>query len=148
MSHDGFRQHSSHWGSFQARADASGQWQIRPFDQDPAPSDLLGNIPAALDHPARLTRPLVRRGWLSDGPGPDPRRGRDSYVEMCWDEALDLAARELGRLGAGPDLPQSGDLPGARVFGGSYGWASAGRFHHAQSQLWTCPGSVPVGCSC
>lgn len=135
MSHDGFRQHSSHWGSFQARADASGQWQIRPFDQDPAPSDLLGNIPAALDHPARLTRPLVRRGWLSDGPGPDPRRGRDSYVEMCWDEALDLAARELGRLGAGPDLPQSGDLPGARVFGGSYGWASAGRFHHAQSQL-------------
>jgi biotin/methionine sulfoxide reductase len=24
--------------------------------------------------------------------------------------------------------------PGA-VFGGSYGWASAGRFHHAQSQI-------------
>lgn len=101
MSHDGFRQHSSHWGSFQARADASGHWQIRPFEQDPAPSALLDNIPAALDHPARLTRPLVRRGWLSDGPGPDSRRGRDSYVEMDWDEALDLAARELRRLGAG-----------------------------------------------
>lgn len=135
MHHDGFRQHSSHWGSFQARADAAGRWQIRPFDRDPAPSALLDNIPAALDHPARLTRPLVRRGWLSDGPGPDARRGRDSYVEMDWDAALDLAARELRRLGAGPDLPQDGALPGARVFGGSYGWASAGRFHHAQSQL-------------
>lgn len=28
------------------------------------------------------------------------------------------------------------DLHGpASIFGGSYGWASAGRFHHAQSQI-------------
>ena len=41
--------------------------------------------------------------------------------------ALDLLAGELRRVYAsyGPD----------GVFGGSYGWASAGRFHHAQSQL-------------
>ena len=41
--------------------------------------------------------------------------------------ALDLLAGELRRVygSYGPD----------GVFGGSYGWASAGRFHHAQSQL-------------
>lgn len=130
-----FRQHSSHWGTFRARCGVAGALEIEPFAGDPEPSALLGNIAASLDHPARLRRPLVRKGWLEDGPGPDARRGRDHYIEMDWDAALDLAARELIRLGAGPDLAETGTLPGAQVFGGSYGWASAGRFHHAQSQL-------------
>lgn len=130
-----FRQHSSHWGMFRARQGADGEMEIEPFADDPAPSALLANIPASLDHPARLSRPLVRKGWLQDGPGPDARRGRDSYIEMDWDAALDLAARELIRLGASAELAETGILPGAQVFGGSYGWASAGRFHHAQSQL-------------
>jgi biotin/methionine sulfoxide reductase len=46
---------------------------------------------------------------------------------MEWDAVLDLLAGELKRVH---------DTHGAGgVFGGSYGWASAGRFHHAQSQL-------------
>jgi biotin/methionine sulfoxide reductase len=122
-----FRQHSSHWGTFQARPSADGL-EIQPFAEDPAPSPLLGNIPAALTHPARLTQPLIRKGWLEDGPGPDRRRGADTYVAVDWETALSLAAKELARLG-------QGDTPGAHVFGGSYGWSSAGRFHHAQSQL-------------
>ena len=49
------------------------------------------------------------------------------FVPVSWDTALDLLATELHRVYGtfGPD----------GVFGGSYGWASAGRFHHAQSQL-------------
>ncbi len=130
-----FRQDSSHWGAFQARALPEGGLEVRPFGADPAPSALLGSISASLTHPARLSRPLVRRGWLEDGPGPDTRRGRDGYVELDWETALDLAAPELRRLGASGDLPADGPLPGTRVFGGSCGWASAGRFNHAQSQL-------------
>jgi biotin/methionine sulfoxide reductase len=132
---DRHRQHSSHWGTFRARFLADGEMEIVPFERDPEPSALLANLPGAPRHPARLGRPLARRGWLRDGPGPDERRGRDDYVEVPWDEALDLAARELARLGAAAVLPETGRLPGAGVYGGSYGWASAGRFHHAQSQL-------------
>jgi biotin/methionine sulfoxide reductase len=46
---------------------------------------------------------------------------------VSWEAALDLLAAELRRVYGryGPD----------GVYGGSYGWASAGRFHHAQSQL-------------
>jgi biotin/methionine sulfoxide reductase len=118
--------HSSHWGAF------SGQWVgdrlvITPHPGDPDPNPLIQNFPEALRHRARVAKPMVRRGWLERGPGQDSRRGRDAFVEMEWDDALDLLAAELKRVR---------DTHGARsVFGGSYGWSSAGRFHHAQSQL-------------
>ncbi len=118
--------HSSHWGAF------SGQWVgdrlvITPHPGDPDPNPLIQNFPDALRHRARVARPMVRRGWLEHGPGPDSRRGRDAFVEMEWDDVLDLLAAELKRV-------RDNHGPGA-VFGGSYGWSSAGRFHHAQSQL-------------
>jgi len=47
---------------------------------------------------------------------------------VSWDEALDLVAGELGRV--------KRDFGNQAIFGGSYGWASAGRFHHAQSQSY------------
>ena len=70
---------------------------------------------------------MIRRGWLEHGPGPDRRRGCDEFVPVSWDEALDRLAAELRRVYTthGPRA----------VFGGSYGWASAGRFHDAQHQL-------------
>ncbi len=120
------RPHSSHWGAFSARV-ADGAVSVVPHPGDPDPSPLLGNIPAAISHPARIARPMVRRGWLERGPGPDAARGRDEFVALDWPEVLDRVAAELRRVyathGAG------------KVFGGSYGWSSAGRFHHAQSQV-------------
>ncbi|MFE3138354.1 molybdopterin-dependent oxidoreductase [Streptomyces scopuliridis] len=120
---------TSHWGAYRVRPGAGpdGGLDIRPHPQDPSPSPLLRNIDGALRHPTRVRRPAVRRGWLEQGPGPTDRRGREPFVEIGWDEALDLTAAELARVR---------DTHGpAAVFGGSYGWASAGRFHHAQSQL-------------
>ncbi|MFI5586152.1 molybdopterin-dependent oxidoreductase [Amycolatopsis sp. NPDC051758] len=118
---------TSHWGAFSAEVDTDGRLRVVPHPADPAPSPLLGNLAAALDHPSRVTRPAVRRGWLEDGPGPDERRGHDEFVEVPWDEVLDRLAAELGRV-----RTEHGNQA---IFGGSYGWASAGRFHHAQSQL-------------
>jgi biotin/methionine sulfoxide reductase len=121
-----FQPHSSHWGAF------SAAWQddrlvVKPHPADPDPNPLLQNFPEALRHKARIARPMVRRGWLERGPGADDRRGRDAFVPMAWDRVLDMLGRELARV-------RDAHGPGA-IFGGSYGWASAGRFHHAQSQL-------------
>lgn len=118
--------HSSHWGSFHARP-APGGIAIEPRPGDPRPSPLLGNLPASLRHPSRVTRPAIRRSWLTNGPGPTPARGSEPFVEVEWDVAIRALGGELARVY---------ETYGAEaVYGGSYGWASAGRFHHAQSQV-------------
>jgi len=122
----GLLPHTSHWGVFSAFWQ-DGRLEVRPHPGDPDPNRIIENFPDALRHRARIARPMIRRGWLERGPGRDHRRGRDEFVEMEWDKALDLLALELRRV-------RDGHGPGA-VFGGSYGWASAGRFHHAQSQI-------------
>lgn len=121
-----FVPHTSHWGAFSARW-KNGELEVRPHPADPDPNGILQNFPDALRHRARIAQPMIRRGWLERGPGPDPRRGRDEFVPVSWEKALDLLGGELMRV-------RDEHGPGA-VFGGSYGWASAGRFHHAQSQV-------------
>lgn len=127
-SDDGLRlkSHSSHWGAFRASW-SDGVLQVRPHPDDPDPNHLIDNLPGAIRSDIRVSQPMVRKGWLQDGPGPDTRRGRDDFVPVPWDEVLDRLAVELKRIA---------DVHGCRaIFGGSYGWSSAGRFHHAQSQV-------------
>jgi biotin/methionine sulfoxide reductase len=123
--------HLAHWGAFGVEVAGEGDdarvVAVHGHADDPAPSPLHANVVGDGLTRGRVARPAVRRGWLEGGPGPDDRRGSDHYVEVGWDETLDLAAGELRRVRA--------EHGNAAIFGGSYGWASAGRFHHAQSQL-------------
>jgi len=121
-----YRPHSAHWGVFSAAWDGS-MLSVRPHPGDPDPNPLLQNFAAALRHRARVGEPMVRRGWLERGPGPDRMRGCDEFVPMPWAEVLDRVAAELRRVKEVHGLEA--------IFGGSYGWSSAGRFHHAQSQV-------------
>lgn len=76
----------------------------------------------------RITQPMVREGWLADGAGPaNGRRGRDRFVPVSHDHALDLVSSEIERLRS--------TFGNAAIYASSYGWSSAGRFHHAQSQI-------------
>jgi biotin/methionine sulfoxide reductase len=118
---------TSHWGAYRVQAEPHGEIAVTPHPDDPAPSPLLGNVAGALRHATRVRRPAVRRGWLTRGPGPSDRRGHEPFCEVSWDRALDLVAAELARV-----RKAHGN---EAIFGGSYGWASAGRFNHAQSQL-------------
>jgi biotin/methionine sulfoxide reductase len=119
--------HLSHWGAFRVTVDDDRVVAVDGHPDDPAPSPLLANFVDGVRHRARITRPAIRKGWLENGPGPDDRRGADEFVEVDWAEALDLVAGELQRV-----RTTHGN---ESIFGGSYGWASAGRFHHAQGQL-------------
>src|SRR3954451_87348 len=119
--------HMSHWGAFRVTVDGNEIVDAVGHPDDPAPSPLLANFRDGIRNESRIARPVVRRGWLERGPGPDGRRGGDAFVEVDWAEALDLIAGELQRV--------RNVYGNEAIYGGSYGWASAGRFHHAQSQL-------------
>ncbi len=118
---------AAHWGLFTARTRDGDITAVRPWSGDSAPSPLLGNIPGSVRHRSRVARPAVRRGWLERGPGPADRGRDQDYVQPGWDEVLDALAAEYARI-----VREHGN---SAIYGGSYGWASAGRFHHAQSQL-------------
>lgn len=119
--------HSSHWGVFLAATDGAGKVSVRPYPADPDPNPILENFRDGVSHRARIRAPMVRKGWLENGPAPDTGRGNDDFIEVSWNDALDLVASELRRV-----HERYGT---ASIFGGSYGWSSAGRFHHAQSQV-------------
>lgn len=119
---------ATHWGSFVAVVDSGLLVRIEPRGDDPAPSPIGPGMVTAAEDGARVLRPAVRKGWLDGLPRADETaRGSDAFVEVSWDDALTLVSEELRRVRA-----QHGNRA---VFGGSYGWASAGAFHNAQAQL-------------
>lgn len=120
--------HTSHWGAFEAAVRDDKVVEIIPSPADQAPAQFLSSTRDALYSPLRVTRPAVRRGWLERGHRVGGAgRGQEEFVEVPWEVAFDLVADELRRV-----IEEHGN---SAIFGGSYGWASAGRFHHAKSQL-------------
>ena len=101
---------------------------LTPFAGDRDPSEIGPSIAELLDHPTRsVAPPRGAAGW-ENGPGPaQGGRGGEPFVEIGWDEAERLVAAELERVRS-----RHGNRA---IYAGSYGWASAGRFHHAQSQI-------------
>jgi biotin/methionine sulfoxide reductase len=120
--------HSSHWGAFRARVEGGRLTGVEPFERDTHPSPILDSVAGLPYAPSRIRQPMVREGYLAHGPDGDrSRRGRDAFVAVEWDRALDLVAEAALRVR---------DTHGnASIFAGSYGWASAGRFHHAPTLL-------------
>jgi len=120
--------HSAHWGAFTAQVEEGRVVGVKPFETDPNPTPILQGMPEALYHDCRVAEPMIRKGWLENGPGGKRElRGGDPFVPVSWAKALDLVADELVRV--------KHDHGNEAIFGGSYGWSSAGRFHHAKTQL-------------
>ncbi|MGC3939613.1 molybdopterin-dependent oxidoreductase [Roseobacter sp. EG26] len=119
---------SSHWGTYSVDVVDGQVTGLRNFEHDPDPSPIGHGIVDVLEGPTRITAPMVRKSWLEGGPGTaGQKRGLEEFVEVSWQDVNKIVAAELNRV-----RQQHGNNA---IYAGSYGWASAGRFHHAQSQL-------------
>jgi biotin/methionine sulfoxide reductase len=117
----------SHWGSFLAEVQDGRIVGVRPFEHDPEPSPLIDAVPAGVHSSIRVAQPMVRESWLARGPGSGEGRGREPFVPVSWERALDLVASELSRV--------KRDYGHDAIMAGSQGWGSAGIFHEARGQL-------------
>ncbi len=118
--------HASHWGYFDAVVENGRVTGVRPFGPDPFPGSLIEAVPDVVHAPSRIDRPYIRRGWI-EGRRRGHLRGGDPFVPVSWDEVTRILAEETARIRA--------EHGATSIFGGSYGWSSAGRYHHAKTQL-------------
>lgn len=117
-----------HWGAFSATVEDGRLIETVPFEGSNADPAMIGALTELVYSELRIDAPMVRESFLANRESSDrSRRGQEGFVPVSWDEALDLVAAELQRV-----RTQYGD---DSVFGGSYGWSSAGRFHHARTQV-------------
>ncbi len=117
----------THWGPFLVDSDGATVTGVRGHPSDPDPSPIGQALTAVTE--LRVAQPSIRRSWLEGGPGTATElRGREPFVVVDWDEALDIVAAELARV--------KGTHGNQAIYGGSYGWGSAGRFHQPSNQIY------------
>ena len=119
---------STHWGTYEVKRYGKNRVKLYPFEEDKDPSIIGQGIEDILDDESRIKHPMIRKGWLNakdkDLTG---LRGADEFVEVSWENAFKTVATEIKRV--------KNTYGNSSIYAGSYGWASAGRFHHAQSHL-------------
>ena len=119
---------ATHWGNYLIETDGLKLTAVHHYAVDKNPTPIGQSLLNSQDANVRIPRPMVRRGYLDNGVNSDGTdRGREPFVPVDWNTALDLAADALKNA-----IESGGN---ESIYGGSYGWASAGRFHHAQGQL-------------
>ncbi|MEO1578207.1 MAG: molybdopterin-dependent oxidoreductase [Pseudomonadota bacterium] len=124
-----------HWGAFEAEVADGRLIAATPWPGSEASAEMIGALPELVYSDTRILRPHIRKSWLDHGHrAGGAGRGHEEMVPVDWDTALGLVAGEIARVR---------DEYGHRsLFAGSYGWSSAGRFHHARSQIRRFYGAV------
>ena len=113
----------THWGTY-IHETKNKKRRLNFWKKDPSPSKIGLNFLNAAKDNLRIKQPYIRKGWLEKNKN---LRGKDTYIPVSWEKAISLAAKELKRI----KLKHGNES----IYAGSYGWASAGRFRHAKSQL-------------
>ncbi|MDZ7818075.1 MAG: molybdopterin-dependent oxidoreductase [Aliarcobacter sp.] len=113
--------HASHFGAFYAHVrdgkivDISSQ-----LDSDANPTVMVKSLADRVSSNSRVKYPVVRKSYL-EGKGRGDLRGKEEFVRVSWDEALDLTAKAIKKAQA-----KGGNQA---LYNASYGgWAHPGAF--------------------
>lgn len=124
----GWKITGSHWGAMRARVEGDRVLEIRPFEHDPHPTEMLKGIIGLIYSPSRVRYPMVRLDWYKNRENSDrSQRGDNRFVRVSWAEAIDLFYEELERIQTtyGPQALHTGNV----------GWRSVGQMHSCGNHM-------------
>lgn len=119
---------AARWGILKASVKNGKIVKSAPWKITSKIPNTLQNTMADLVYNTRIKAPMVRKSYLADPDNPKPElRGLDEWVEVKYEDAIKLVARELKK---------TREQKGAdSVFAGSYGWQSTGNMHVSRTLL-------------
>lgn len=118
----------SHWGAMRAKIENGRVAEIKPFEFDKHPTEMLNGIKGLIYSDSRIRYPMVRLDWLKNRHNSNTaQRGDNRFVRVTWDEALDLFYQELERV-------QKEYGPWA-LHTANVGWRSTGQFHSCGNHM-------------
>ncbi|WP_298027592.1 molybdopterin guanine dinucleotide-containing S/N-oxide reductase [uncultured Campylobacter sp.] len=119
---------AARWGILKASVKNGKIIKSAPWKITSKIPNTLQNTMADLVYNTRIKAPMVRKSYLADPDNPKPElRGLDEWVEVKYEDAIKLVARELKK---------TREQKGAdSVFAGSYGWQSTGNVHVSRTLL-------------
>ncbi|MBE3606903.1 molybdopterin-dependent oxidoreductase [Campylobacter sp. RM13119] len=99
---------------------------ISDFEGDKSPNILNYALPELLQSKTRVLYPMVRKSYLqNNGVSKNELRGKEEFVRVSWDKALDLAAKAL---------KDSFEKYGAQsIYGECYWWGGSGKIGFGRS---------------
>lgn len=123
-----WRMSGAHWGAFRAKVEADRVVEIRPFELDRHPTDILKGTLGVIYSPSRVRYPMVRLDWYKKRQNSNrAERGDNRFVRVSWDEALDILYEELERI-------QTQYGPWA-LHTANVGWRSVGQVHSCGNHM-------------
>ena len=112
--------HATHFGPFYARVEDGILKGIEPQKSDANPSIMVEAIISRTYSDTRVKYPCVRKSYLEGKPDHKALRGKEEFVRVSWEVALDLVAKKLQQI------------PRENIYNGSYGgWGHVGRLHNS-----------------
>ncbi|MCE2571078.1 trimethylamine-N-oxide reductase TorA [Motilimonas eburnea] len=118
----------SHWGAFRARVYAGKVQEIKPFEADSYPTEMLKGIKGIIYSPSRIRYPMVRYDWFLKRHQSDTKqRGDNRFIRVTWDQAIDMFYQELERV-------QTQYGPWA-LHTGQTGWRQTGQVHSCGNHM-------------
>ncbi len=111
---------SNRFGMFEAVIQSGEVIETKAFKGDYFPSPMIKSVADRLQNQTRVEYPMVRKSFLkAKGPSNNNLRGKEEFVRVSWDVALDLAAKHM-RETFDKHGPES-------IYGECYWWGGSGR---------------------
>lgn len=111
---------ANRFGLFWANLNSGQIVSIDNFEGDKFPTSMNQSLPDIIQNENRVLYPMVRKSYLkAKGASKSELRGKEEFVRVSWDEALDLAAKAL---------KDSFDKYGVEsIYGECYWWGGSGK---------------------